>query len=46
MNNTSKFILNVILWGALVFAVLFLAKMAFISLHYSTEYMTHKYFMD
>ena len=46
MKKSSKLILKIILWGALTVAVLFFAKMAFISMRYSKEYMVREYFMD
>ena len=42
MKKTTK----IILWGTITVVVLFLAKMAFISLRYSTGYMVREYFMD
>ena len=46
MKNTFKLILKIALWGALIVLGLYLAKMAFISLRYSTGYMVREYFMD
>jgi len=46
MKNKLKLILKIILWGALTVVVLFLAKMAFLGLRYSTGYMVREYFMD
>jgi CubicO group peptidase (beta-lactamase class C family) len=46
MKNTFKLVLKIVLWGALAVVALYLAKMAFISLRYSTGFMVREYFMD
>lgn len=46
MKNNFKLILKIVLWSALTIVVLYLAKMAFISLRYSAGYMVREYFMD
>lgn len=46
MKNTFKLVLRIIVWGTITVVVLFLAKMAFLSLRYSTGYMVREYFMD
>ena len=46
MKNTFRLILKIVLWSALTIVVLYLTKMAFISLRYSTGYMVREYFMD
>ena len=46
MKKTSKLILKIVLWGALVLVVLFAAQIAFLSLRYSPEYMVRELFMD
>jgi CubicO group peptidase (beta-lactamase class C family) len=46
MKKTSKLVLRMILWGALIVLLLFAAKVVFLSLRYSKEFMVREYFMD
>jgi CubicO group peptidase (beta-lactamase class C family) len=46
MKKTSKLILRIILWAALILVVLFAASILFLSLRYSTGFMLREYFMD
>ncbi|MCU0485311.1 MAG: beta-lactamase family protein [Anaerolineales bacterium] len=46
MNQTTKLILRIILWGAVIFLVLFVAVNGYFSLRYSPEYVYRELFMD
>ena len=46
MKKNRKLVLSIILWGVLIPLVLFAAKVVFLSLRYSPEYMVREYFMD
>ena len=43
MKKTSKLVLRMILWGALIVLLLFAAKVVFLSLRYSKEFMVREY---